>query len=265
MAGGGKTLEGMADGLVTETLVEAASTFFGARKALEDEIELYRRRTEELERAEAEVLRRAAALHSLLPDAAAVRGFYAALGVDPGPLPEAAAGAAPAREAVRAPFSLLPWRRYAGLLLAAYAALAEAAEAYLHGRHATGPGGRKVQTANVGQLRDWCRALNARIETLNRDQRPSGTMSFVRGLDPARQERSRLADAPIADYASSLDQELAFAPVSCPAAEHPVTPELPAAHKVREAVLAHAKTLWAADSAAARARAAAWARARGGR
>jgi hypothetical protein len=123
MAGGGKTLEGMADGLVTETLVEAASTFFGARKALEDEIELYRRRTEELERAEAEVLRRAAALHSLLPDAAAVRGFYAALGVDPGPLPEAAAGAAPAREAVRAPFSLLPWRRYAGLLLAAYAAL----------------------------------------------------------------------------------------------------------------------------------------------
>jgi len=261
VAVGGKSLESMAEGLMTETLTEAATTFFGARKALEDEIELYRRRLGELERVEAEVLGRAAALHSLLPGPAAVRDFYAALGVDPGPLAEASAR--PLREGVRAPFALVPWRRYAGLLLAAYGALAEAADTYLHGRHAHGPGGRKVQTVNVDQLRDWCGALNARIEALNRDQPPSGTMSFVRGLDPARQERSRLADAPLVDYAASLDSELAFAPVSCPAAQRPATPGLPPAHAVRDAVLAQGRALWAADSAGARARAAAWARARG--
>ncbi|WP_028586376.1 hypothetical protein [Desulfocurvus vexinensis] len=262
---GGKTLEGMADGLVEETLVEAASTFFGSRKALEEEIELYQRRVAELGRVQQEVLRRAAALHSLLPGPDAVGGFYAAIGVAPGRLPAAAAQAAPARLGVRAPLALLPWRRYAGLLLAAYAALVDAAGAYLHGRHCDGPEGRKVQTVNLDQLNEWCRSLNERIQALNRDQRPSGTMSFVRGLDPAGQERSRLADAPLDGYASGLDRDLAFAPVQCPDAEALAVPELPSAHKVRGAVLGHARAVWAADPAAARARARAFARGAKGR
>jgi len=257
---GGKTLEGMADGLVEETLVEAANTFFGARKALEDEIELYQRRVAELGRVERDVLRRAAALHSLLPGPEAVRGFYAAIGVAPGRLPAAAAQVEPAWGGVRAPLALLPWRRYAGLLLAAYAALTDAADACLHGRHCDGPKGRKVQTANLDQLNEWCRSLNQRILAMNRDQRPSGTMSFVRGLDPAQQERRRLADAPLDGYASGLDRDLAFAPVQCPDADALATPELPAAPGVREAVLAYARAVWAADPAAARARARAFVR-----
>jgi len=257
----GKNLHAMANGLVEETLVEAATTFFGARKALEDEIELYHRRSGELVLVEEGVLRCAAALHSLLPGREAVLGLYAALDVRPGQLLDAALVVEPYRGGVDPSLALTPSGRYANLVLAAYAALVDAADLYLHGRHDDGERGRKVLTVNYTQLHDWCRILNKKVEALNHNHSPSGTMCFIKGLDPGQLDRSRLSDATIDGYATELDKELAFKPVECLAMNLLASPELPSPAAAESRLRAYAKGLYAKDSGAVKPLMEAWKRA----
>ncbi len=256
----GKNLEAMAEGLVTETMAEAATTFFGARRALEHEIELYRQRRQELERLEHGVLRRAAALHSLLP-AAAVPELYAALGVEPGRLGRAGELADPDRSGVRRRLAPTAGGRYARLVQEAYAALAEAVDVYIHGRHYDGEGGRKMQTPNFTRLCAWCGELNGRIKALNRNHSPSGTLGFFKGLDPSQVERSRLSEATLDNYAGSLDEQLAFKPLPCPEEEGAGLPELPPADVARKRIVDFARAVYEMDPERARGLYAAWKRA----
>lgn len=257
----GKRLQAMADGLVEETLVEAATTFFGARKALEHEIEIYHDRCEELEQVEEQVLRRAAALHALLPGPDGVSEFYAALGVQPGHLADALEVAEPDRSGISPGFAFTACGRYAKMVLAVYAALADAADAYLHGRHYDGEGGRKMMTPNYNQMGQWCRDINRKVEALNRNHSPSGALCFIKGLDPTQVERSRLSEATLDNYADELDRELAFKPVECLAMNLLAAPDLPKAHEAKSKVLAWARGACRRDPARAGAALADWKRA----
>lgn len=253
-----KTLESYAEGLVEETLVEAASTFFGARVALEREIEHYEDEARKLKRVEDGVLRRASALHFLLLDGAAAEEFYELIGVRPGHLLDAAQVARRDATGVDVPFALRPSSRYAKLALAAYEALVHAVDAYLHGEYYTDSHGRKRITPNYGRLQKWCHDLNAKIEALNSDHSPSGTLCFVKGLDPSLIEKQRLSEATMAGYAQELDRELAFKPVECLALNHLVAPELPGVDAVRDVIMEFCRGLYAKAPAEAARAVAAW-------
>ncbi|WP_461208360.1 hypothetical protein [Desulfocurvus sp. DL9XJH121] len=238
-----KRLANYADGLVEETLVEAATTFFGARVALEKEIERYEDATARLERVEEGVLRRAATLHFLLLEGAAVQEFYELISVEPGHLLDAAEVVDRGVSELKIPFGLTRASRYAGLVLAAYEDLDRAVEAYLHGEYYTDSHGRKRVSVNYAQLQEWCGKLNAKIQALNSDHSPTGTLCFVKGLDPTLLKRESLSEATLEGYAQELDRELAFKPVECFALNYLAPPELPGEEAVRGVIRRFCKGL----------------------
>jgi len=247
-----KSLESYADGLVEETLVEAATTFFGARVALEKEIERYRAKADELAKVEERVLRCAAGLHFMLLEGAAAEDFYGLIGVSPGHLLDAGeiVERGPAR--VEIPFAFTPARRYARLVLALYARLIQAVEAYLHGEYSTDAHGRKRLSVNYEHLQKWCHSLNQQITALNQDHSPSGTLCFVKGLDPMLLERERLSEATLEGYTSELDRELAFKPVECLAMNYLAAPELPGLDAAQGLILPFCRALYARSGGRAR-------------
>lgn len=247
-----RDLESYADGLVEETLLETATTFFGARVALEREIEHYHEAAEKLTRVEEGVLCRAATLHHLLLHAEAAREFYQLIGVKPGHLLDAAEVARCDFSGIEIPFAFTRRSRYAKLVLAAYAALVRASAAYLHGEYYTDSEGRKRVSVNFGQLQKWCHDLNEKITALNRDHSPTGTLCFVKGLDPSLIERQRLSEATLDGYAQELDRELAFKPVECISLNYLAAPELPGVDAVRDIVLRFARGLYSRAGAEAR-------------
>jgi len=247
-----KSLDAYTDGLVEETLVEAATTFFGARVALEREIDHYKAEAVKLALVEEGVLRRAAALHYLLLKGAAAGEFYALIGVNPGHLLDAADVADRDVSGLDAPFALTAGGRYAKLVAAAYEALAHAADVYRHGEYYTDSRGRKRIRTNYEQFQKWCHDLNAKIEALNNNHSPTGTLCFVKGLDSSLIERQRLTEATLEGYAAELDRELAFQPVEGIAMNYLAAPELPGIDAVRDTILRFCRGLHASAPAEVR-------------
>lgn len=236
-------LDGYADGLVEETLLETATTFFGARVALEQEIELHQKAAAELAKVEEGVLRRASALHFLLLGGAAAKEFYSLLGVKPGHLLDAAAIAERDTSDLKIPFALTLPGRYSKLVVKTYEALVHAADIYRHGEYYTDEEGRKRVTVNYDQLQKWCHRLNNEIKALNANHSPTGTMCFVKGLDPTLIEKQRLTEATLQGYAEELDRELAFKPVECIALNYLAAPELPGIDAVRGTIVQFSRAL----------------------
>jgi len=241
-------LEKFSEGLVLETLTEAAQTFFGARRDLEHEIEVYQEAVRRLSGVERIMLRKAGALHYLLLEGEAVRGFYTAIGAPPSHLPDMAE---PDKSGLRKSWAVTGAGRYGKLLFRAYEALFQAADEYANGRYYTDPrgSGRKLLTIHFLQMRDWCQRLNRRIAEINANNLPSATLSFVQGLDPSSLDKARVTGGSTFGPYCSLDKDLAFPPIECVAMTYVAAPELPPPATAKKAVLAFAAGLYAAHRA----------------
>ncbi|MEW5774285.1 MAG: hypothetical protein AB1916_12265 [Thermodesulfobacteriota bacterium] len=239
-------LERFAEGLVLETLTEAAQTFFGARRELECEIECYREAAKRLAGVERVMLRKAGAVHYLLLEGEAAREFYQALGAPPGHLPDMAE---PDKSGLRKSWAITGSGRFGKLLFRAYEALHQAADEYTNGRYYNDPRGtgRKLVTVHFTQLRSWCKRLNQRIEAVNAENLPSATLCFVQGLDPDSLDRARITGGSTFGPSCSLDRDLAFPPIECVAMTYVAAPELPAPDAARKSVLAFAARLYKAN------------------
>ncbi|NJB67614.1 hypothetical protein GGQ74_001254 [Desulfobaculum xiamenense] len=244
----GREFDELADGLVQETLVEAANTFFGARKNLDEEIEAYRKAADDFAAVEAVVLRKAGALNYLLLEGRAVADFYTAIGVSAPHLVDMPDPAVRDTDDLEPLLVLTTRGRYVGLVLNAYSALASEVEAYLHGRYynASDGSGRKLITPNYSHLHKWCGRLNEKIRDVNENHSPSGTLCFVKGLDASLLERQRLSGATFDNYCQELDEELKFKPVECLGMNYIHPPDLPELRAVKRAVTAFARSLYAA-------------------
>lgn len=238
-------LEKLSEGLILETLTEAAQTFFGIRRDLEREIELYRDAARRLAGVERVMLRKAGALHYLLLEGEAARDFYSAIGAPPSHLPDMAD---PDKGGLRKSWAITGAGRFGKLLLRAYEALHQAADEYTHGRYYNDPrgSGRKLVTVHFTQLRSWCKRLNQRIEAVNAQNLPSATLGFVQGLDPSTLDRARITGGSTFGPSCSLDQELAFPAIECVAMIYVAAPELPAPEAARRAILDFAAGLYKA-------------------
>jgi hypothetical protein len=197
------------DALVEETLREAAGTFFGARKEVEDEISLFASRVADL-RAQAEKKIRpwSAGLFFLLGPAGGQK-LLDALGV-----------ILPAEYISGGDRPLLPRLRSftrKGLFIKTgrqmYMSLAEEISAYLHGTLYPDPlyPGHKLKTVHYLQLKRHCESINAHIAHVNKSNRPSASLAFAKRMDQDLVRKETVTGGGVG--MASLDEELAFAPL----------------------------------------------------
>jgi len=214
-----------ADQLQKEVVSEMAEGYFGDRRNLDDLMSDFATMTERLRELVPGIERAALRLHHLLLGNKAA--LYLALEVDPVCIPFGQATPVPLF--TRLPLALTRAGRYVKCVRKSYDLLQRAVHDYLHGRYQVEDGdkGRKQLTVNYLGLRQFAARIDAEVERVNRNRTPTGTLRYVKGMDPVSAERERLiGDVSYMDD-GALDNDLRFAPVGFDGLGLPEIQELP--------------------------------------
>ncbi|HEU6436370.1 MAG TPA: hypothetical protein VE028_02890 [Nitratidesulfovibrio sp.] len=235
--------EEMVSALQDEVLSEMAETFFSARKAVDEEIELYRSREEELRRAAQRALCHADWLADLLAGPDMAEQMWRALGVhvDFMRLTDGG-GRCPHRDM---PFAWTRRGLYEKLLLEVYADVWRAFDDYINGAAATVPG-RPGKVRKLGRRRysQWAAEINRMVDKANRDHSPSCVLGMARALDVEGQEKLRVAGSGMQGYSCALDATLALPRLDENVPELPDLPELPPPDVAERTLRAFARRVW---------------------
>ncbi len=245
-----KDLEKFTDELMEETLAEAADSFFGMRRRMEEEKELFGEKLDYLRLVRAKALERAATLQYLLLGHDGAAGLYQGLGLEPGPLldPEAEPISGRQRERLL-PKPMVALTRagiYLKLVTKAYDALQDRVDEYLNGRFFADPhgSGKKLSNPYHSQMVFWCKALNKRVERANINIPPSETRRFVKAMHPGLADKERIMDAPLDGFDDAYNQSLALTPLDCAPLAELTLPELPPVLAARDALAKVCREVW---------------------
>jgi hypothetical protein len=213
-----------ADSLVEEGLAEAAGTFFGKRKRLEDEINLFHEKCRELVQIGQKVVDRGHGLGFLLLQGEGLAGLYKALGVaweKGNPLD----GSSHAKDVVPGS-GIFARSRYWKSVYQTYAALYASLDVYTNGRYLDDPSrpGGKKRTICLATITEWGTRINDRIKALNETNQPSQVLQFAKQFRVDEMEKENITGAGVV---YNLDEDLSFACVDlsqCGFFEFPVLP-----------------------------------------
>ena len=235
--------EEMVSALQDEVLSEMAETFFSARKAVDDEMELFRSREEELRRAAQRALCHAGWLADLLTGPDMAEQLWHALGV-PVDFMRLVDGTAvcPHRDM---PFAWTRSGQYEKLLLEVYEDTWRAFDDYVNGAAATIPGRPgKVRKLGHRRYRLWATEINRMVAKANSDHSPSCVLGMARALDVEGQERMKVAGSGMESYACALDATLALPRLDEGLPGLPELPELPPPDAAARTLRAFARRVW---------------------
>ncbi|GAB6125209.1 hypothetical protein [Humidesulfovibrio idahonensis] len=238
----------LADALETEVLSEMAGTFFGARKALENQAEDMMLVVESLRPAALKVFSRVLFLRTLLLGPEGEAALFAALGLPP-QFPEVQLRHGErAWRPDRLPFALLQSSRFVKAVLLAYAEVAHACEVYMSGEYVDDPDhkGRKRMSPNYKTAESLCAALNKRVAKLNAEMEPSAVLQYARNI--GTQEQPGQGSITNLLGAESLDKGLMFSPVDFAGLGLWRAPHLPALQECESKLSAFAKAFYAAHT-----------------
>jgi len=223
-----------ADALVEEGLREAAGTFFGARKALDDEITIFEKRVQDLSRSAGEVRAWFAGLNCLLGTAENSHSFFDALDVDLED--ESLYTTQICSLQFKRPHSFTRKSLFAKTVLEVYEPLVRMIETYMHGAHYPDPvqPGRMLVSLHYEQVRAHCAAINARIVRINETNRPSESLGFVKRMDQGMLQKESLTGG--GGQVWTLDSQMAFKPLDFAAYALPIFPDLPSTEKAAKQI-----------------------------
>ena len=223
-----------AEGLRIEALKQAADTFFGARRAVDQDRDVLLTWANELRRISQKATTWTAALNCVLGGEDNSRMLFRALGI---PLPDDGMYRLQAcMVQFSRPRSFTRQGLYCKIVWSVYEHLADLLYEYHHGRPVHDPKfpGQVLHTPSYGQVMDFCTQLNQRIHDTNVCHIPSETLGFVRRLDPIAQDQASLLGGE-ADLCS-LDKALALSPVDPKSLGLLPWPEPPAMEEARKKV-----------------------------
>lgn len=243
-----------ADGLANEVLSEMADNFFGARREMDEQIEQFKKLVRELKKLQDQAEHFAEILHFVLLGEEGAVGFYEAIGLDAAQLPLCMeCTIPPLLEGL--PFAFTHKGRFRKLVILAYRNMRDNVEDYLHGHEYADrdePRRRRV-SVHYESLKRMEARLNLQIEKLNRQSSVSNTLQYVRGLNPAEQEREKIAGAPAFDDPQRLDSTFAYPRQDMSSEGLKSFPEFPAFKDVESEIRQFVDAFYARNKAAVRA------------
>lgn len=197
--------------LVEEGLREAADTFFGARKDLEDEIVFFKERIARLQTMLEEIRSWFAGLNCLLGNEEKSRFLFSTLDIQ---LPDEQLYTDQVCSLqFQRPRSFTRKGLFTKAVWEVYSSLAALVEKYMQGVPYADPAypGRVLITVNYNQVCKQCAELNVRIDQLNTNYRPSESLAFAKRMDQELVDKERIIGGGAQSWV--LDQDLAFKPL----------------------------------------------------
>ncbi|SIO29879.1 hypothetical protein [Halodesulfovibrio marinisediminis] len=175
--------DSLSSALKDEVMTDIATGFFGARKAIDDERDLFHHVESDLRLAEQRALNTCAQLKALLTSERDLEKLLRLLGVSVEFL-ERMEDTDPWIN-MELPFAFTAEGRYKKCVLKTYENMYSAFKSFLHGiTYKTTDTFRKFgQTTGYYRYVEWCDDLNERIKKVNRDRSPAHVLSVVRDLD----------------------------------------------------------------------------------
>lgn len=236
----------MADELATEVLTEAAETFFGQRKELESELDLFQQRVKVLAETGQKVFLAQKIMHKILINEAAIQNFYQTMGLR---IPERLeiAEVCEVASQMAKPFAWTLRGGFIKLLLMSYDRLYNLAQEYLHGGYRADPMNprRKIAVFGYAQLQEWSQRINQKVIKMNTQQAPSEVLQFFKGLDV---QGSAMEKSIGASCAVDRNDGLLFPLVDFQTFCLPVFPELPLPADIRRRLQFFCKALFSRKS-----------------
>ncbi len=216
----------LSEELVDETLREAADTFFGKRKKIDEELELFYSQVQKLQDQADTIRKKTACLNFILLDDPSDM-FWKKLELGDSVYVSIKGEC---EEKADLPRALTLKGVYRKTVLSRYDELRNMVHDYLHGRHVDHPEikGKKVVTPNLTNLRAWAEKLNKEIEQINSCNRPDDVLAFARRVDITESSKRESVGSGL-EY--GFNQELCFHPVEFDSLELENYPELPAEKK----------------------------------
>ena len=218
-------LEEWGDALVEEGLREAADTFFGARKALDDDIAYFEGQAARLRERGEEIRSWFGGLNCLLGADEGSRRLFDALGVTLED--ESLYTLQVCSLQFRRPRSFTRKGLFAKTVWEVYEPLARLIEAYMHGVPYTESGqpGRVMISVNRNHLHKLCDKINEHIRVVNESNRPSESLAFAKKMDQQLMQKEAITGG--GGEIWSLDSDMAFKPLDFDSYDLPPYPDLP--------------------------------------
>ncbi len=223
-----KNMDKFAENLMDETLKEAADTFFGKRKELEDDLEFLQQQAGELQKQAKGIEGIVSRLNYVLGRGKAAQEFWSSL--DSSALADFPADW---EHDVALPRAWTGKGRFLGLVRSLYMQLAERIDAYTHGRYVEDQEvkGKKQLTTNLKSVTDFAESINAAIRDINACNRPDDVMAFARSMDVEGSQKKKFAGG---DLSYDFDQDLCFKELNMEDLGLARYPELPTDKKARQ-------------------------------
>ncbi|MBI9078284.1 MAG: hypothetical protein JEY79_00920 [Pseudodesulfovibrio sp.] len=233
-----------ADQLQQDVVSDMAKSYFGARKDLDNMIDAFHSMVSEFSTRVPKLSQAAARLHLLLLNHQTALNFYITLDIMPSCIPFT-------NEAVRPFFDSLPFAftelgRYERCVCRAYDLFQKNADEYLNGVYYIDPEvrGRKRLTVHYVRLKALAEHINDEVERINNTMSPSGTLRYVKGMDPVQVEKERIIGEACLTEGCALDRDLKFTPIDFEAIKLPVVQDLPSLYKVKTSIRQFCKDIY---------------------
>ncbi len=206
------------DSLAEEVLTEMATSFFGARKQVDDSIVVLNSYAESLRKKEAEVEAGARFLAWMLISKETVSEFYRSIGISEGTfpleremsdrfLPEEMPGALTAKGV------------FVKLTIHAYKNLHKLCDEYMNGKKLEEMQKYDPNAIDSGYriMEGMCQVVNEQIRKINSEMRPGQTLRYFKRFNPTHEAREDITGGMTFGASGSecrINQALAFEPVA---------------------------------------------------
>jgi len=237
-------LKDFADQLQQDVVSDMAKSYFGARKDLDDVIEVFNEMVTEFKVMVPKLSQVAARLHMLLLDRQTARDFYITLDILPSCIPFSDEVPKPFFNTL--PFAFTQQGRFERCVLRAYNHFQQTADEYLNGRYYEDPEqrGKKRLTVHYIRLKALVEHINEEVERVNSSRSPSGTLRYVKGMDPVQMEKEKILGEACIIEGCGLDRDLEFKPIDFDAINLPVVQDLPRLNMVKDTIRQFCKEIY---------------------
>ena len=231
-----------ADELQQEVVSDMAETYFGARKDIDDMLEVFEKMVGQLRQQESHLSQAAARLHCLLLDRETAEAFYEALGVAPSSVPYTDETPKPFFD--KFPFAFTGAGRYERCVFRVYELLQKAVDEYVNGRYFDDPEqpGRKRLTVHYLRLKTLADYINEEMDRVNKTA-VSGALQFIKTMDPEQMQHEGMMGEAVKGT-DHIDQDMRFSPIDFELLGLPVFRDLPPLYAVREPIKGFCEKLY---------------------